>query len=523
MVRASGAAVVSSLARIAPSRSADREPAAAGVAPNDPLDLVDTPEAGPSVIRGSLVRLVGLILGTVATVASSAVIIRHLGVVDTGRFITVMALVVIVGSISDLGLSAVGVREYSVRQPGERRRLLRNMLGMRLALVAVGLAVAVAFAVAARYTGAMVLGTVVAGVGMVLFVAQQSLTIPLHARLRFGWVASLQLAFQVGVAALGVVLALVGAGLLPFYALWVPVLIPVLVMTALVGGSETSVLPAVDAAEWRALLREILPYSAAVVLSVLYFRLVQILVSLLSSETQTGFFGVSFRIIETMTTIPPLLVSSALPVLARAAVNDPERFDYAGRRLVETMLAAGAGLAVVLFLGASFAVDLVAGPSFEPSVDVLRILAFALIGTFIIAARGYALLSLGRLRAMLVSNAVAFAVIVAAGIPLISAHGATGGAIALLTAEIVLAIGYELSLTRGRAQLRAPATYVIRIVAAAAIAVLPVSLLGLPSLAAATIGAGIYIVALTVLRAVPVELRDALWPSRRSTPEGAAR
>jgi hypothetical protein len=114
-------------------------------------------------------------------------------------------------------------------------------------------------------------------------------------------------------------------------------------------------------------------------------------------------------------------------------------------------------------------------------------------------------------------------VIVAAGIPLISAHGATGGAIALLTAEIVLAIGYELSLTRGRAQLRAPATYVIRIVAAAAIAVLPVSLLGLPSLAAATIGAGIYIVALTVLRAVPVELRDALWPSRRSTPEGAAR
>ena len=51
--------------------------------------------------------------------------------------------------------------------------------------------------------------------------------------------------------------------------------------------------------------------------------------------------------------------------------------------------------------GRAFAVDLVAGPHFNPSVDVLRVLAFALMGTFVIAARGYSLLSLGRLRSML--------------------------------------------------------------------------------------------------------------------------
>ena len=154
--------------------------------------------------------------------------------------------------------------------------------------------------------------------------------------------------------------------------------------------------------------------------------------SVLSSATQTGYFGVAFRILESVTGVPPLLVSSALPILARSAHNDPDRFDYAGRRLVETMLLAGVGVALAVFLGAEFAVDLVAGPDFEPSVDVLRILAFALMGTFVIAARGYSLLSLGRLRAMLISNAIAFAVVLAAGIPLISAHGAIGAAIALL-------------------------------------------------------------------------------------------
>ena len=107
------------------------------------------------------------------------------------------------------------------------------------------------------------------------------------------------------------------------------------------------------------------------------------------------------------------------------------------------MLLAGVGVALALFLGAEFAVDLVAGADFEPSVDVLRVLAFALMGTFVIAARGYSLLSLGRLRAMLVSNAVALAVVLGAGIPLISAHGAIGAAIALMAAELALAVCYE--------------------------------------------------------------------------------
>jgi O-antigen/teichoic acid export membrane protein len=433
-----------------------------------------------------------------------------------------MALVVIVGSISDLGLSAVGVREYTVRPRDEGQRFLRNLLGMRVVFVLIGLGIAMAFTSLAGYTNTEIIGTVLAGAGMVLFVLQQSLTIPLHVRLRFGWVTSLQLLFQVGVALEGVLLALIGAGLLPFFALWLPILIPVLALTVIVGGRETRVLPAVHTSEWRGMLREILPYSAAVVLSVLYFRVAQIMMSVLSSGAQTGYFGVSFRILESITTVPPLLVSSALPVLARAAHNDPDRFDYAGRRLAETMVLAGVGVALVVFLGAQFAVDLVAGPGFAPSVDVLRVLAFALMGTFVIAARGYALLSLGRLRAMLVSNAIALSVVFAAGIPLISVDGAMGGAIALVAAELTLGVSYEVSLTRARSQLRPSASFVVRAACAAAVAAAPVLVLRLPSLAAAVTGLGIYIGALVALRAVPPELARALWRERRPATERGA-
>jgi O-antigen/teichoic acid export membrane protein len=458
-----------------------------------------------------------MVFGTVATIASSAVVIRHLGVVDTGRWVTVMSLVVIVGSISDLGLSAIGVREYTVRPPDEGRRFLRNLLGMRIAFVIAGLAVAIAFTVAADYPAVMVFGTLLAGVGILLFAVQQSLTIPLQARLRFGWVAAFQLLFLLGVAIEAVALVAADAGLLPFFALWIPITIVLLALTVRIGGHETRVLPAIHPREWRGMLRDILPYSAAVVLAVIYFRVAQVMTSVLSSATQTGYFGVSFRILESVTGVPPLLVSTALPILARSAQNDPDRFDYAGRRLVETMLLAGIGVALALFLGAEFAVDLVAGPEFEPSVDVLRILAFALMGTFVIAARGYSLLSLGRLRSMLISNAVAFVVVLAAGIPLISAHGAIGAAIALLAAELALAVSYEISLTRGRPQLRPSAGFLPRAVIAAAVALVPVLLLGLPSLAAALVGVALYGGALMALGAVPSELRHALLPGRHKT------
>lgn len=487
-------------------------------------DLLDTTAAGPRAIRGGLLRLGGHVLGALVTVASSAVVIRHLGVVDTGRFVTVIALVTIVGSISDLGLSAFGVREYSLKSRQAGHRLMRDLLGLRLALTVSALAIAVSFAAAAGYTGVMVLGTVIAGVGMLLFVAQQSQCLPLHVHLRFGWVASFQLLLQVGVAIEAVLLALAGASLLPFFALQVPVMLPILALTAVIGGRETRMLPAIDSAEWRRMLVRILPFSAAVVLAVLYFRVVQIMVSLLSTAVETGYFGVSFRVLEAITVIPPLLVSSALPILSRAALNDSVRFAYAGRRLAETMVIAGLGVALILFLGAELAVDLVAGGGFEPSVDVLRVLAIALVGTFVISARGYALLALDRTRAILVSNAAALGVVVIAGVPLIRAHGAVGGAIALMGAELVLAGCYESALTRGWRDLSLPAAFVARVLAAALVATVPVLALGLSPALAPVTGTVLYVLALLMLGALPAELRGALRDGRRGSGEpGASR
>jgi O-antigen/teichoic acid export membrane protein len=495
---------------------ADSDPALAGSSEDAQVDILDTSAAGPSVIRGSMLRLGGYLLGALATVASSAVVIRHLGVIDTGHFLTVTALLSIVATVSDLGLTGFAVREYSTGERVDGRRFLRNLLGIRMVLAFSGLVVAVLFGLLVGYPTVMVLGTVIAGCGMVFLVVQDGCAIPLQVGLRFGWVAGLQLAIQVGVAIEAVLLAVAGAGLLPFFALQLPVVVPALVVSAMVGGRNARLVPTIDTREWRRMVSRILPYSAAVVLSVVYFQIAQVMVSLLSSAKQTGYFGVSFRVLAAFTLLPPLAVSTALPLLARAARDDAERFDYASRRLVETMVLAGCGLALALFLGATFAIAVIAGSGYEQSVEVLRILAVALLGTFVIAARGYALLSLDRLRAMLVCNAIALVVVLACGVPLISAYGAKGAAIAMVAAELTLAVCYERALSHQRPELRLGPGFILRAAVAALLAGVAASVLGLPSVVSTVLGVAFYLAALLALGIIPAEIREALFKRRHS-------
>jgi O-antigen/teichoic acid export membrane protein len=478
-------------------------------------DVLDTAEAGPRVIRGSVWRLGGYAAGIMVTTLSAAVLLRHLGVVDAGRYVTVMSLVAIVAGLSDLGLTAIGVREFSTRTGPSRARFMRNLLGMRFGFTVSGIAVALAFAIAVGYVDAMVAGTVVAGGGFLLLLMQSSLSIPLQAELRFGWITGLQLAMQIGAAATIIVFSLAGAGLVALLAAPIPAGIAALAATAVLVRSATPILPAFERAEWRAVMRDLVPYSIAVALSVLYFRLSAVLVSLLSTAEQTGYYGAAFRVLEALTAVPPLLVSSAFPVLARAARDDRARLAYALGRVLESGLILGLWAAIVVALGAPFAIDVVAGDEFDPSTGVLRLLGPALAGTFLIAGGGYGLLAIRAYGAILVANAGAIVTVVALTVLLVPGHGAEGAAIALTAAELTLAAGYCVAVARtGIARLAGGLAWRVALAATAALAV-PLAL-GFPAVAAVVVATVVYFAVVAALGGVPPEVVHAFLPGRAS-------
>jgi O-antigen/teichoic acid export membrane protein len=477
-----------------------------------PPDLLDTSEAGPAAIRGGALRIISYTVGTIAGVTSAAFLFRHLGVEATGKYAIATVLVAIVAGISDLGLTAIGVRELSVRHGAQREAIARNMLGLRLVLSAVGALAITAFAAAAGYGATLTLGVGLAAIGLILQSAQSALSMALISELRLGWVAAFELIRALLGGALIVGLVLAGAHLLAFLAITIPIGILVLALNAWTVRGRVPLRPAFQTAEWWRLIRDVLPFSAAVAAGTLYFYIAVVLVSLLASSTALGYFGTSARVIQVLLVLPGLAVGAAFPIFSRAARDDRERLGYALGRVFEVSLLLGVLVSLCLAIGASIVIKVVGGPKFAPAAAILAIQGIGLGASFAGAVWANGLLSLGRYRDILTINIFALIFGGALVALLVEADGARGAAIATAAGELVLAALSGIALARADPELRPPLRILPRVALAAGLAV-ATRLIDLPVLASVAVAAAVYGIALLLLGALPAELIE-LVPAR---------
>jgi O-antigen/teichoic acid export membrane protein len=475
---------------------------------SDPLDVLDSTTAGSRVIRGGILRVTTYAVGISIGIASAALMTRYLGVEDFGRYVIVTSLISIVAGLTEAGIPNVAAREFATRAPGDRDQLFANVLGIRLAVAFAGVAAAIAFAIAAGYDRTMVAGTLLAGIGLLIATVQQTYAIPIGVSLRFGWLSSLDLVRQIAFVAIIVVLVVASAGLLPFFAATIPTsLLLLALMIPLVRGTAP-LLPRFDRAEWVRILRLVGVYAAAAAVGTIYVSAVIVTTSLVGTAEESGYLGAAFRVFSVLGAIPLLLISTAFPVLARAAHNDPERLQYAIQRLIDISLIVGSWLALSTVLGAGVAINVVAGEDFRSAVPVLQILGAALLTTFLAVTGGLSLVSLRRHVALLVGNLVALTASVALTAALVPEFGAKGAAVATLVADCGIVVLYGLVLFRVRS-VRYDLELVPRVAIAAALsgAVVLTPLDGVGLVLAATV---IYWGVLFAVRGVPSEVIDAL-------------
>lgn len=473
-------------------------------------DLLDTEAAGAAALRGGALRTVGYVVGIGLALASAPLLIRHLGQVGFGRYTTVVSLVTIVAGVTEVGLNTIALREYAVRVGAERDRLMANVLGIRIAFTTAGVLAAIAFAALAGYDETLILGTAVAGAGMFIQLLQGITAVPLQGGLRFGWVVVADLTRQVVLVAGIVALVVVGAGVVGFLAAAIPAAVVSLGMTAWLARRLMPLRPAFDVSTWGPLLRDTLPYAAAVALNVLYFRLTIILMSLIADEVETGYFSTSFRIVEILIGLPALVIGAAFPILARADRDDPERFARASGRIFELAAIAGAWLVMCLELGAGFAIDVLGGENAEPATAVLRIQGIAVAATFIAVACGYPLLSLRRHAALVIANVAALVATVTLTLALVPAHQARGAAIATVAAEVALAVANSVLLLRSRAGASLPLSALLVALVAALAGGAAGALVGIHPVVQVVVASVVFAAVLRALGRFPDELREAL-------------
>jgi len=417
--------------------------------------MVETRAAGAAAVRGGVLQSGAYVATFLLSLLSLPLLTNHLGLADFGRYSTVVALVTIIGGLTDAGVVNIALREWSTRHGEDRRQTLRLLLGIRLELGIGGVLIGVLYAVLAGFSSVLVLGTALAGFGMLLQILADLLAVALQGELRFGWPAIITVSRQIVAVAVIVALVLAGADLLPFLAVTIPASLMTLGLTVCVVRGQMPLRPALRGAQRWALLRDTIPYAAAIAINTIYFQVTILVMHQIASATDTGEFSLSFRVVQVLIGVPSLAIGASFPILSHAAHADAQRFREAVARILELAAITAVPVVLALVLGAPFIMRLLAHEHRATATAVLQIQAFALLATFVATASGFPLLALRRHTALLVGNCAALAANVALSFILIPILHARGAAISAVAAESCLAAGQLAFLLReGRVTMR---------------------------------------------------------------------
>ena len=486
-------------------------------------DILSSAAAADRVIRGSVWRVVGSVAGIAVGILTATLLLRHLGVGESGRYVTVMSLVAIAGSIADAGLNITGSRELALRAQEGRRMLIANLLGLRVMVTPVAIAAVVLFALLAGYPPRMVIGTMLAGSGLFIVSLTDALLLRLTVQLRNAGLAFVDFLKQVvtfvGVAAL----VALGAHLTPFFAIQIAVGLVVLALTPLLVGAGALVSPRFDKVEQRALLTRSLPLAASIVLGQVYFRLVIVLMSLVSSSEQVGYFGGSLRAMETLANVPLVVAGVALPVLAAAARDDHARLRYAIESLGKGAVVAGVLVMLVSARAAEPVMRVIGGHAFGPAGAVLRIQVCALLFIALCQIWTVSLVALGLQRKLILANCLGLLGVGVFAALLVGPFGAQGGAAASVLGDALLACLIYWRLYGAVGRVSVGVDFLARVAVAAAVAASALLLPGLPDLLDAALTGLLFLAIAQLIGVLPKELHNALATSRLLTRSRAKR
>src|SRR4051812_458248 len=156
-----------------PSAGAQVQPAAHGTgdAPDaqpgahvtDPLQRSG---ASAAAVRGGGLRMVAWCVSAVLSLVSLRLLVEHLGVPGFGRYVAVLAVVNMAVVGSDLGITALALRDWGALEPERRGGRMFALLRLRFALAAAAGPAAIAFAAVLGWPAQFVAGTAIASIAI---------------------------------------------------------------------------------------------------------------------------------------------------------------------------------------------------------------------------------------------------------------------------------------------------------------------------------------------------------------------
>jgi len=318
---------------------------------------------------------------TLIALVTVGMITRYLGAAGFGKYTTILSFYFLFAAVGDLGLNQIVLREISLPNAKERE-VVSTAFMVKILFSLVLMFAAAAATLFLPYEADVKKGIVLACSGLIFSSGYQVLAGVFQKRLTAFWVSIAEmigrianLAWVFGCVALGLSFLWVAGGMV---ASWAATFIIVFFLAKRTVGFRLTM----DLKLAKRLLVEAMPLGLSAIVTFVYFRIDTIILSIVKGPADVGIYGAAYKILENVSYFPAMFMGLMMPLYAQNVFADRQKF----RRIADKAFGAISLLAVGLFFGifslSSKIIHVIAGPGFEESAGVLRVLDLAIVGIF---------------------------------------------------------------------------------------------------------------------------------------------
>lgn len=398
-----------------------------------------------SVGRNAAIQFVGKIFSTLLGVIVAALLFQYLKPAGYGQYTAAMAYVSFFSVIADLGLYLILMRELN-KPRADTNRIVGNLLGMRWAsaltvLVGSALVAWVLPFYSPEVKSAIQIGTV----AFIAVAGTQLLVAVFQTNFNTIWVTLAELAGRLVLLGLTLAVTLTGGTLNQL--MWAVAAGSIVNLLLIYWSARryTALRPRFEWGYWRAIIRDTLPVSISIVLSLIYFKADTILLSFFQKgDYAVGLYGAAYKVLEILITFPIIFVGLLLPALGQAfSRNDKDGFVRVFQRGFETLVILVTPITIGGWVLARDILVVLGKEEYAPAASVLQLLLIAVTLSFLNSLSAHTITIINRQRQMVwgyLSVAVIGLITYVLLIPRLSYTGAAIGTI--LTEFLTPLIGY---------------------------------------------------------------------------------
>lgn len=314
-------------------------------------------------------QFIGKVANTVLGLASVALITRYLGVAGYGNYTTAFAYIMFFSVISDFGFFWVIVRKISVGEKVEV--VIQNAQTLRIIFAGIVLAAALILVGFLPYDTELKTAIIMVAIS-IFWMGQNSVYLALfQSQLKMQWPVIAETCGRV--MSLGLVLLAIyfKLGFLWIVAAGLSATLLNYILNLIFSLKYSPFGFRFDRPIVKNILYESLPIGVVTILSLVYFKIDTIFLSVITTSTDVGIYGTAYKILEILMALPVMFVGTIFPALSEAfSRQDHDRLQKLVQKSFDILSIGAFGIGAFFFGFARPIINLVAGKDYLDTATV---------------------------------------------------------------------------------------------------------------------------------------------------------